>query len=60
MQHGTTRAPLERVTANDLADEETAFQIGVAPLRIDILSSITGVTFDDAWNGRVEVERDGP
>lgn len=52
-------APLEKLTANDLADEDTVFQIGVAPLRIDILSSITGVTFDDAWNRRIEVERDG-
>jgi hypothetical protein len=29
------------------------FQIGVAPRRIDILTSIDGVTFDEAWATRV-------
>jgi hypothetical protein len=31
------------------------FQIGLPPRRIDILTSITGVEFADAWPGRVEV-----
>jgi hypothetical protein len=29
------------------------FQIGVAPVRIDILTSVSGVSFDDAWQKRV-------
>jgi hypothetical protein len=35
------------------------FQIGVAPRRIDILTSITGVAFEEAWRGRTEVEVGG-
>lgn len=29
------------------------FQMGVAPYRIDVLRSISGVTFDEAWEARV-------
>ena len=46
------------MTIDDLCIDDVVFQIGVAPLRIDILTSITGVRFDEAWLGRVEVERD--
>lgn len=34
-------------------------QFGVPPNRIDILTKITGVTFDEAWQTRVEGEIDG-
>ena len=51
--------PLDRLTIDDLVDEDTVFQIGVAPVRIDLLTSISGVTFDEAWPARLEVERDG-
>ena len=50
---------MDRLRVDDLIDEDTVFQIGVAPLRIDILTSISGVTFDEAWPNRIEVERDG-
>ncbi len=52
-------APLDTLTVEDLIDEDTVFQIGVAPVRIDVLTSITGVDFDEAWPKRIEVERDG-
>ena len=29
------------------------YQIGIAPVRIDILTEITGVKFPDAWRKRV-------
>jgi hypothetical protein len=29
-------------------------QLGVPPSRIDLLTSLTGVTFDEAWASRVE------
>jgi hypothetical protein len=29
------------------------FQIGVAPIRIDVLTSIDGVGFEEAWTGRL-------
>ena len=52
-------APLSGLREADLAVHGTVFQIGVAPSRIDILTSIDGVEFADAWNQRVEVEVEG-
>ncbi|MEO7730710.1 MAG: hypothetical protein ABIY55_07045 [Kofleriaceae bacterium] len=46
-------APLFGLTIDDLMDEQTVFQIGVAPVRIDILAGIDGVTFEEAWPRRV-------
>ncbi|MEJ7599670.1 MAG: hypothetical protein WKG01_17315 [Kofleriaceae bacterium] len=46
-------APLYELSVDDLTDEQTVFQIGVAPMRIDILAGIDGVTFEDAWPRRV-------
>ena len=45
-------APLTQLTERDLTDAETVFQIGVAPRRIDIMTSITGVDFAEAWERR--------
>jgi hypothetical protein len=42
-------APLDRVSSVDFLDADTVFQIGVEPLRIDILTDISGVSFSDAW-----------
>jgi hypothetical protein len=39
----------------DLPIPRNPFQIGVPPSRIDILTSLSGVTFDDAWSRRVDV-----
>lgn len=47
-------APLTDLSTDDLLDEQTVFQIGVAPVRIDILAGIDGVSFEDAWPRRVE------
>jgi hypothetical protein len=46
-------APLLDLTVEDLATAGTVFQIGVAPVRIDILTQIDGVSFDEAWAERV-------
>ncbi len=46
-------APLERVTAADLARPEMVLQIGVPPNRIDLVTGIDGVGFDEAWPNRV-------
>ena len=40
--------------AADFVDSYRVVQLGVPPGRIDLLTSITGVTFDEAWAGRVE------
>jgi hypothetical protein len=52
---GRFGAPLEhdQITAGTFADKQVVYQIGVAPVRIDILTKITGVEFVDAWRNRV-------
>ncbi|MGQ0613210.1 MAG: hypothetical protein ACT4PV_05675 [Planctomycetaceae bacterium] len=50
----TFGAPLRSLTAADLSDPRTVFQIGVAPNRIDILTALEGLTFAGAWERRVE------
>jgi hypothetical protein len=47
-------APLDDVAESDLASEGLIFQIGVVPNRIDILTSVSGVEFDEAWQDREE------
>lgn len=47
-------APLNDLTANDLSKKDTIFQIGMPPLRIDIITDVDGVEFADAWPDRVE------
>jgi len=46
-------APLFDLTAADLTRRGTVFQLGVPPRRIDILTSIDGVTFATAWPRRI-------
>jgi hypothetical protein len=47
------RAPRRNLTVEDLATPDIVYQIGVAPQRIDILTSIDGVEFEEAWKSRV-------
>lgn len=51
-------APLGGLTPSDFMDG-TTFQIGQPPARIDILQHIDGVTFDEAWENRIEGIIDG-
>ena len=51
-------APLHDLTVDDLATPGMVFQIGVEPSRIDILTAISGVAFDDAWENRLFIELD--
>ena len=48
-------APLQDLTLVDLTTPDIVFQIGVEPRRIDILTSIEAVTFDDAWPRRKSI-----
>jgi hypothetical protein len=45
-------APLDDVTEADFASPGVVFQMGVPPGRIDILTELTGLTFEEAWPGR--------
>lgn len=48
-------APLEAqgITREDLCRSGTVYQIGLPPRRIDILTEIDGVDFEEAWPSRV-------
>lgn len=48
-------APLSNLSTEDLSHSGTVFQIGVAPSRIDVLTSITGVAFDEAWKSKIQI-----
>ena len=52
-------APLTGLSEDDLNTPDLVFQIGVAPRRIDILTSIDAVQFDEAWPARRVVEIEG-
>ncbi len=43
----------DKVTAETFTDKQVVYQIGIAPVRIDILTAITGVLFPEAWRKRV-------
>lgn len=44
------------VHAEDFSKPGTVYQVGLPPRRIDFLTEISGVTFDQAWADRIEVE----
>jgi len=52
-------APLHDLRLRDLARPGVVFQIGLPPLRIDVLTAIDGVQFPSAWRGRVAADFDG-
>jgi hypothetical protein len=42
------------LTAEDFSVPDRVIQLGVAPIRIDIVTTITGVTWEEAAAGRVQ------
>ena len=52
-------APRRNLAREDLHAPDNVFQIGIAPNRIDILTSITGVEFDEAWPHRKQAQING-
>ena len=46
-------APRQDLTEQDLCRPGIVYQIGVAPLRIDILTAIDAVEFEEAWRARI-------
>ena len=49
-------APLSGLSANDYVHEGFFYQIGLPPVRVDILMSVDGLRFEDAWPNRQESE----
>ena len=47
------------LSAKDFLEPDQVIQLGVAPYRIDVLTGIDSVDFDEAWASRVEGKLDG-
>ncbi|MBW2491430.1 MAG: hypothetical protein JRE65_09810 [Deltaproteobacteria bacterium] len=52
-------APLDQIAVNDFAQEGIVFQIGVTPRRIDIVTHLDGVSFDEADEDKIIVKVEG-
>ena len=47
------------IRAEDLATAGKVVQLGVSPNRIDLVTSVTGVSFEQAWASRQAADLDG-
>jgi hypothetical protein len=47
------------ISASDLTSSGKVIQLGYEPNRIDVMTSVTGVRFDDAWDDRAPGDLDG-
>jgi hypothetical protein len=52
-------APTKNIPPADFVEPNVFFQIGVEPVRVDIMTSVTGLDFERAWNRRVTVDFGG-
>ena len=43
----------------DFHDPNVVFRMGIPPNQVDILMSISGVTFDEVWPNRVQQDVEG-
>ncbi|MFT3743405.1 MAG: nucleotidyltransferase [Pyrinomonadaceae bacterium] len=49
-------APLTNISSADFTSDDNVVQIGVEPRRIDLMTQISGVTFDEAWVNKLLVK----
>jgi len=52
-------APLHSLTKEDLQRDGTSFQIGVAPRRIDIITTASGLQFEETYGRSLSVNIEG-
>jgi hypothetical protein len=52
-------APLSDLTRSDFTKPHTVVQLGIEPSRIDIITAIDGLEFDEGWITKVPVIVDG-
>ena len=52
-------APTSNIAPEDFVEPDVFFQIGVEPVRVDIMTSVAGLDFEGAWNRRVTVDFGG-
>lgn len=46
------------ISKEDLLQVDAVIQIGIRPLRIDLMNEIAGISFDDAFSERKEISRE--
>jgi hypothetical protein len=51
--------PVDKISVDDLASPGLVLQFGVPPQRIDVMTSVSGITFDEAWPRRILVDVEG-
>lgn len=51
--------PVSKLKVEDFTTPDIVFQIGAAPRQTDLLTSLFGLTFDDAWTNRTTVTIEG-
>jgi len=47
------------LSAGDFREPDRVIQLGVPPVRVDLITSLTGVTWDEAFSGREEASYGG-
>lgn len=52
-------APADQFNRSDFESDDLILQLGVPPGRVDVITSIASVSFDEAWPNRIIVELDG-
>lgn len=52
----TFGAPTSSVDERDFSTPGITFQIGVEPVRIDIITEVDGLVFDAAWQNRITTQ----
>lgn len=48
-----------KIKVEDLIQNDRVIQLGYPPNRIDLLNTIEGVSFDNAWKGKISGKYDG-
>ena len=52
-------SPIQNLTREDLQTDDIVFQIGIAPRRIDIITTASGLQFEEAFGRSMIVDIDG-
>lgn len=52
-------APLSGMDVSDFHSPDIVFRMGLPPNQVDLLTSVSGVAFEEAWPGRVAFEVEG-
>jgi len=52
-------APLDNLSVDDLRQANLIFQMGVVPLRIDVITSVEALAFEECWPRRIVAKYEG-